>query len=945
VAFFVIGGSRMAFTGEGLRNVLIVSQHDWMNDHGLLHRMINRSGGLDKSHFKFASLQTPGLLEGIKREGIKTVVGLGEPVLRQLLGEKDILRWRGRAIDWMGIHFVPAMAPGELLPRRLTDAQKAQLRAQGITPVNNPPRFQGTWMRDVEFAQLVAKQGFTRTRANYTVDVSPQEFEAWAQSYFAALALDPFTWLSWDVETVYKQKARDEDEYEESETDTNLEEGSLLRISFSFAPFTGVSVPWSPEYFGTIRRLLASAGRKVVWNGITFDVPVVEKAGFTVGGVVYDFMDGWHVYQSDLPKGLEFVTSYATDLLPWKHLNNSDPGLYSAIDADAALRNAIWIERELRKTGQWHLFENLYVRLAPVLTSANKRGNYIDIQKRDELRAEMMALIAEKVEEIQPMVPREVKPRKVWLNPPVEGYMKFQEPGLEPARYSSTTLQHEGRDFDVVEVKDTIKVCTACNRIATNKSEHYANEKGEQKRDKDGALRFGKKGNPLHETIPNPCKVAGGAIEERPGIRFEYHEVEPFNPNSGDQLKTYARHFGHPIGQDARDSTKEAFDKAHIKELLNTVARVGPHYEFYSRVAEVKLIGKTLGTYIYDPDAEGLIHQTYKNAPSTPRLSGANKNLMNIGKREDNIWAVKARTQIVARPGHRFVQADSSAIEAVIQGLKMGDPKYMELATQSIHAWVVAKKNGIEWTGTEEQVSYLKANFKDDYNKMKTVNYLTNFGGGPYLMWKTDRKSFPTKESAERAQQELFRLMPSLPAYHHNVRSRAQKESFLTIPGWNYRHYYYDVFTQDKFGNTKLGKDAKRVVALYPQGSAALFLRENALLLGYGDEAAEWLGIEPLGLRDGGYREWIPANFLVHDGYTLEPPDGKEWEAAEALEKVLTRPIKQLDNLRVGCEIDISPVGGNWGPADPVKNPNGLVTVKTVRVQAMPDGYWERRAA
>lgn len=951
------------FEGEGLRKVLIVSQYDWQNNHPMMHRLVNRSGGLDRSHFYFASLQTPGLLEKARLAGVKTIVGMGEPVLRQLLGEKDILRWRGRVTEWMGIPFVPTFAPHKLLPENPNAQQVAAARAQGITMLVNPPRFQGTWMRDVTFAEAVAKHGFQRTQANYLVDPSLQEFEAWAERYFAKLqewqgwkslgSEIGNLYLSWDVETVYKQKKKDEDEYEEADIDVNLEEGTLLRISFSFEEHTGVSVPWSPEYLPVIRRLLASSGPKVVWNGLTFDVPVVEKAGFTVGGVVYDFMDGWHVYQSDLPKGLEFVTSYATDLLPWKHLNNSEPGLYSAIDADAALRNALWIERELRKAGQWDLFETRYVKLAPVLMSANKHGNFIDIEKRDALRAEMTALIERKVADLQPLVPREVKPRKVWLNPPVEGWPKLvREADRLPDAFKSLNpgqirAQVGNDDYDVIVVEEPVKMCSACGKIATNKAEHFANTKGPQKVDKSGTPRVGKSGKPLFESIPNSCKLAGGQIEERPGFRLEYHEVELFNPNSGDQLKAYARHFGHPIGQDARDSTKEAFDAAHIKDLLTSVAKnpESPHHIFYSSVLEIKKIGKTLGTYIYDPDPQGLIHQTYKNAPSTPRLSGANKNLMNVGKREDNYWAVRAREQIVARPGHRFVQADSSAIEAVIQGYFMGDPKYMELATQSIHAWVVAKKHGIPWVGTEEQVADLKARFKDDYNKMKTANYLTNFGGGPYLMWKTDKKSFPTRDIAEQTQNELYANLPKLKEYHHWVRTKGQKESYLTIPGWNYRHYYYDVFTTDpKTGKLKLGKDAKRIVALYPQGSAALFLRENALLLGYGDAAAEWLGIEPLGLGDG-YLDWIPANFLVHDGYTLEPPDGKEWEAAEALEKVLTRPIKQLDNLRVGCEIDISPVGGNWGAYHEKKNPMGLKTVKTVRVQALPDGYWEKQRA
>jgi hypothetical protein len=266
----------------------------------------------------------------------------------------------------------------------------------------------------------------------------------------------------------------------------------------------------------------------------------------------------------------------------------------------------------------------------------------------------------------------------------------------------------------------------------------------------------------------------------------------------------------------------------------------------------------------------------------------------------------------------------------------MGDVQYMELATQSVHAWVVAKMNGIPWVGDEEQVAFLKANYKNDYNKFKTANYLTNFGGGPYLMHKTAPETFPTQDDARRTQDMLYAMLPKLKEFHHWVRTKAQREGYLELPGWKHRHYFYDVFNTDgKTGKVKYGKDAKRVCAFFPQGCAAAFMRDNSLLLAYGDKAAEWLGISPLGLGDG-YLSWFPANFVVHDGYTLEPPDGCEVEAAEVLERVLTRPIPQLGNLLVGCEIDISPVGGNWAPHHPKKNPNGLVTVKTVRVPVVP---------
>lgn len=879
----------MTFQGEGLRKVLLVSEFDWHNQHYMVDRLIQRSGGLDRSYFKFASLKTPNLLQTIINEDIQVVVGLGEQVLNRLVGEKNILRWRGRTLDWHGRYFVPTFAPHQLLPQNPNAAGWISADA-----LQNPPRFQGTWMLDAEYAIQVAKQGFKRKKGSYIVDPTPSEFEKWAEEFFKFFAANPDLYLSWDIETPYKQKKSDEDEFEESEFDS-----TILRISFAYAEYTGISVPWSPAYLGTIQRLLGSASNKVVWNGLTFDIPVVESVGVTVNGDVYDYMDGWHLYQSDLPKGLEFVTSFTSDLLPWKHLAASEPGIYSAIDSDAALRNANWLKAKLQATGQWPTFLNHYVRLMPAMHQAGKHGNYIDIPKRDELKGEMSELMDSNVKQLQPMVPESVKPTKRYKKLP-----KLEEvlgAGLENHKY----LLDEDvvRTFVPVSTTGNVKVCSKCGLRDVTKSTHIT--------------KGGKK---------NPCHGATIDVEQREVI--EWDEILDFNPNSSDQLKDYAHFFNHPIGENKKDASKEAMDAGHLKSLAKSLK--DPHKTFYTKTGEIKKLSKTLGTYIYTPDEFNLIHTTYKNAPSTPRFSSANVNLQNVGKKEENYWATRAREQIIARPGHRFVQADSSAIEALVQGWWMGDQQYMQLATQSVHAWVVAQQVGLKWDGSPEQVAYIKKAHKSLYDKMKVTNYLTNFGGGPYLLWKTFPEAFPTKGDAEAAQEMLYAQLPKLKEYHHWVRTKAQKESYLELPGWRHRHHFYDVFTVDpKTGKVKYGKDAKRCVAFFPQGCAAAFMRDNSLLLAYGDRAADWLGIEPLGLGDG-YLKWMPANFVVHDGYTLEPPDGYEEEAASALEKVLTRPIPQLANLLVGAEIDVSPVGGNWSPASD-RNPNGLETVKTVR--------------
>jgi DNA polymerase I-like protein with 3'-5' exonuclease and polymerase domains len=358
-------------------------------------------------------------------------------------------------------------------------------------------------------------------------------------------------------------------------------------------------------------------------------------------------------------------------------------------------------------------------------------------------------------------------------------------------------------------------------------------------------------------------------------------------------------------------------DKTQLEKLAKAVGAAHPVYQLaldYIRVA------KTLSTYVYVPDAEGLIHTQYVNAPSTGRLASRNYNLQNVGKRETNPWAKKARRQIVAREGHVFVQADSTSIEAVVTGYLIGDPTFVEVAKQSIHAYLACKELG--WDFTPETIERVKQEHKALYNQFKTAVYLLLYGGDPYLMHMTNPDLFPTKRSAQEIQAKIFALMPALPAWQTRVREQAKREGVLQSP-WGYRHHFYDVYTfkRDAQGHIqldeagapqiKLGQDAKRALAFIPQNCAGAFCRESLLLIG-----------------ESRWGACMPANVSVHDGYLLEVPEA-EADAAEAfLVDVLTRPVAELGGLRIPCETDR---GYNWADWSPT-NPRGMRTRQKVTV-------------
>lgn len=801
-------------------------------------------------------------------------ITLGEAALRYATGEESLFRWHGRQVVKNGKIIYPTLDPTLLLPRRGDDEDDDD----GLGLNHNPPRFQGSWVWDIHHAlkwNTVVK--LLPSTAQYMIDPPKHLWEQYVHT-----TLGSGKRLFFDIETAYKMKEMDDEAWESS----GLTSGQMLRISFCTDVGMAVSVFWGQPYLDGIRALLGSDLAKGCWNGAMFDVPRLEEEGYHVGGRIYDYQDGWHLVQSDLPKGLEWVSGRRSHFLPWKHLAGANPGLYSCIDADVNLQIAINVDQDLLDLNLMDKFERHVTDLMPILKRAGKRGNMIDVQYSHQLEDEMMIHKIQLEKDAQNLIPRELKPRK---------RVKREKP--------------EG-DHDVVKVKAIKNVCSHCGEVVSNKTEHF---------------KGGKKNN--------ACKAASAVLQEQEVEIEEWDLVLDWNPNSSSQLKEYVKYCKHPMGKN-RVTNNESVGTKHLDKLIKKYRKTHP---IYPLVSEYKKVAKTISTYVYHNymDSQELIHSTYVNGPSTWRLAAKNINLTNVGKRETNPWAVRARRQIISRPGHMFVGADSTSIEAVIVGYLINDSDFVKMAGKSIHAWLCCQELG--WEFNDETMEKVKIEYKDLYNKMKTAIYLLLYGGDPYLMHMDNPESFPSLKDAQMVQEKIFNLLPKLKNWQEQQRELAKKEGVLTSI-YGYRHHFYDVYTfkrsletgkieywDDGRPKIKLGKDAKRCLAFGPQNAAAGFGRDTLLLIGQ----SQW-------------GQWMPANVFVHDGYTLEVPDALVMEAEQFLVDTLTRPVSELGGLRIGCETEI---GRNWAPVDSIDkktgkfkfwedgNPDGMKVVRKVECE------------
>ena len=864
-------------TGDGLSKVLLLSENLAEQNHFTLERLLKRSG-VSRAQFYFGTMD-PGWFSQAKQLGVKVVVPLGEYPLRAATQQSDIKRWRGRVylhpeFDWLTL---PTFKPS-----RLRAMKQPKIGKRDLDIMRAAARYQGRWRRDIHYALHIAREGFVRTPVKYLLDPPAGLFREWAESFLEILRAESALKLSFDIETPYKKKKQDEGELEESEQLTDLNT-QILRVGFSHREHEAVTVPWTGPYLPAIRLLLESSAPKVVWNGIAFDIPVVKRQGMEVAGTIYDGMDAMKFWQSDLDRGLEAVSADATDVLPWKHLSDAMPEWYNAADADVALRITNFLHQQIREQGAWDVYLETFVEVMDHMTAAGERGVSIDLGYQAELKTEFATEIARLNTIIQEVVPDQFRPRTRYKRKPE---------GLHQVPLDTGGVLWFGpneRRFESVEVDGQAKFCSNCGLQVSNKTEH---------------LKGGKK--------KNPCAAASAVLTKGPAVLVEWDEILPFNSSSSNQLIAYMKAHRHPVGTNKDDPDGESADRQHLESLAKN-PRIGPKHPVYGLAAEKSKVDKAESTYLWVPDVNGRIHQTYVNTPFTLRFGGRAHNLMNVGKRETNPWAVKARNQIIADPGYVFVQADSSSIEAVMQGWYMGDEHYMWLANQSIHAWLATKKLG--WDFNPDTVERVKKDHKKLYDGMKVMNYTINFGGSAFGAHKANPDLFPTIESAYTVETQIFELIPTLENYQYGVRYRAHKQGYLQTP-WNVRLYFYDVYTykRDRFGNVehtstgkprlKLSKDGKRVVAAEPQHSNAMFARQNLNQIG----RSKW-------------GEYMPANVFVHDGYNLHVPRAMAEEAGEFLLTLLTRPIPEMGNLKVGAALEI---GTNWGDYHRAHNPNGM---------------------
>ena len=711
----------------------------------------------------------------------------------------------------------------------------------------------------VSRALEIAEHGLKLDEPNYLLDPNPMDFDLWIRGYESSLVVDKDNPLSYDIETPYKKKVKDEEELSKEEAEAQSDH-TILRIGFSYwanGETHTTSIKWSAEYLSGIERIFGLAPFILGWNSDKYDYPRVSRY-VKINGISLDGMVAWHILNTSLPKALGFVTPfYVQNTLTWKYLADKDPAFYNAKDADMALRNWRGIKADLQANKLWDVYDRHWVDLSKALKYMSGVGVLRDNEMRDKAEADLSLQLDAIESRMEESVPDEAREIKIYKKVP-----KVLKSGM----YETV------RDYPV-------KYCGVC---------------GLQKPTKTHAKKC-----PTWQETPAYLQMEPQTVWAEP-LDFKI---------SKKRMTSYQHALKHQAILSRKDK-KITFDA----DALTMLVKKYPNDKLYPVILEHRKISKLLGTYIGVTNEKGnleggmpvgpdnRIHTVYGRDASTLRFTSEDPNLQNLPRPNSTDLSDPAniiRNMIVPQPGWIFGATDFAGIEAVLVGYFALYPEYIRLALRDAHTYLtvyaIHETDGrikaadlpeLSWPDDRlfPYLAQLKKEFATERNKLyKHIGHAFNFGQSPQgtqaKVYSETGIEYPLK-TLQRLQDIYFGLFPKIKQWQRNVTEEAEKDGYLRNP-FGYVSRFSKVFDYKKeYGEwiKKAGPDWNKVIAYKPQSTAVGIITESILELYYNrfEEAGQYLRLQ------------------VHDELLYETPKEKLDNVRNIVENVMSRPIPQL---------------------------------------------------
>ena len=769
-------------------------------------------------------------------------------------------------------------------------------------------------------------------------------------------------------EEYVEREAKEGEEEEGEETEPEPEVESIVhhtlitQIQFSIhGDGDAIVVPWNPTFAGWALKVLALPNMKFGWNNRGFDDPILRTYGAKLNGDVVDAQWLFHHIQPDLPRGLQYATSFHFPMAePWKHTSNDDPGNYGGDDV-RYLREFGPAMMDHAKT--WGIYEGWHRhvhQLLPILGRAEELGIPVDDGKRLALGEHVDRLRAEVDVELQGRFPDELRncePKQGYANPKI-AEKRQAAGGLEPGeRWARRTFMVEPPKPKKVRAK-----------------------KGKKGEEGQAELDFGAAPETT-DVVVGVGAPAGPPAELVPEERW--CRLQPFLPNSSKQIIAYikwqrAKEIEEKVAayrampRHAQASDVELRLKAEgnalwkvpktlrgdkettiKKELQRLGARVKD--TFFDLVVEHREYGKVKGTYVEGcaPAADGRIHPHFEPSPATGQLASKRPASMTFPKPGGHETAAEARRtdlalrcrgMVTAPPGYKIICIDKRSFHAMTLGFNARDLEYLRIAEKDIHSFLTANfmwineraaflatglpRNPESWPSVRcdaELIELLKivkgkwTFIRDKKAKPTGLGIALGLGDKKcYDMNKRDElnpRGFETIAEVTKFKDVLRGLFPKIFQFQDDIREQIHRLGYH-VSRHGYVRYFFDVYhnvlKNGRWGR-EAGRDSEAAIAFPVQNDAHGMIKEEVLELE----------------RMGKLGEWGFCN-IIHDELKFCCADRLVEECVHVGAEVMSKPSRVLidplvapGGLRVGVEAS---VGQNWAPKGP-GNEDGLEKV------------------
>ncbi len=591
-------------------------------------------------------------------------------------------------------------------------------------------------------------------------------------------------------------------------------------------------------------------------------------------------------------------------------------------------------------------FEEMVVKVYPILEAASNRGIPVDEDERLKLERELGEDRIRIYESIQIKVPDEI--RNIH---PKEGYVRV------PAAVQDLVNIY---NINIGRLQAAGKKVIGLDEFVAKKSYHQIIKAGEASKIW-GRFRYARFSVLDKKTL-----------EESEVGRWV--RVDDFNPNASKQIIAYMKAKGHkvPVKLDGNE-TSEAKELERLAISTKDI--------LYDEIIEYRQINKMLTNDIpnwkpvKDTDKEGAgeategettasVHTEFGFYTATGQINSRRPNVQNankhkpLGKRFRRI--IRARDYRDRSPsrggglaGRRrvLVEADYSGFHALMLGREAQSARYMFLASNDIHSWfgshIIGKPIEYPDISNLESLARFKSRLKEFKEEHKVVRDTqakptilgVGLGLGPRKMYWMNRERWDKKlnqvvgikdeAQSKKLQGILKELLPEIFQYQERQKEKAFRQTYL-ISRWGMIRWFFDV----------RGEDGEAAIAFEVQGNAHGMLRwvmrrlEDEVQYGEDKIDMKWHIAMGYNYYQQEMIKKVSANdrfhFIntIHDSLIFEPWEDEMEECINVVTKTMETPCLVLADKKVapmGLVVRTEATWGlNWAEYDEKKNPEGM---------------------